>query len=99
MLTLINTNRMIPAIGPLGLDYVAGAAKQAGLDVRIDGNARIMHHKVIIIDRQKVIFGSFNFSDSANDKNDENIIIIDDPTFAEFFVEEVDAVWAEAKTD
>ena len=35
MLTLINTNRMVPAIGPLGLDYVAGSAKQASLDVEV----------------------------------------------------------------
>jgi len=35
MLTLINTNRMVPAIGPLGLDYVAGSAKQAGLNVEV----------------------------------------------------------------
>ena len=35
MLTLINTNRMVPAIGPIGLDYVAGAVKQARLDVEV----------------------------------------------------------------
>jgi radical SAM superfamily enzyme YgiQ (UPF0313 family) len=35
MLTLINTNRMIPAIGPIGLDYVASHVKQAGLDVEV----------------------------------------------------------------
>jgi len=35
MLTLINTNRMVPAIGPLGLDYVAGYAKNAGLEVEV----------------------------------------------------------------
>ena len=35
MLTLINTNRMVPAIGPIGLDYVAGAIKQARLDVEV----------------------------------------------------------------
>ena len=33
MLTLINTNTMRPAIAPVGLDYIAGAAKQAGIDV------------------------------------------------------------------
>jgi hypothetical protein len=27
MLTLINTNTMQPAIAPVGLDYIAGAAK------------------------------------------------------------------------
>ena len=35
MLTLINTNLMRPAIAPIGLDYVAGAARAAGIDVRI----------------------------------------------------------------
>jgi len=30
---LVNTNRMTPPIAPLGLDYVAGAAQRAGLDV------------------------------------------------------------------
>ncbi|MCX5636278.1 MAG: cobalamin B12-binding domain-containing protein, partial [Planctomycetota bacterium] len=31
MLTLININRMSPPIGPLGLDYIAGAARKAGI--------------------------------------------------------------------
>jgi radical SAM superfamily enzyme YgiQ (UPF0313 family) len=35
MLTLINTNRMVPPIAPVGLDYVAGAARRAGIDVEI----------------------------------------------------------------
>jgi phosphatidylserine/phosphatidylglycerophosphate/cardiolipin synthase-like enzyme len=65
--------------------------------VHTDGNPRIMHHKVIIIDRETVIFGSFNFSDNANRRNDENIIIVHDPTFVGYFVEEFDTVWAEAQ--
>lgn len=35
MLTLINTNRMMPPIGPIGLEYVAEAAQDQGLDVEI----------------------------------------------------------------
>ncbi len=35
MLTLINTNRMAPVIGPIGLDYVAASVQQAGLDVEV----------------------------------------------------------------
>lgn len=31
--TLINSNRMTPAIAPLGLDYVGGALRRAGLEV------------------------------------------------------------------
>ncbi|HFQ93870.1 MAG TPA: hypothetical protein ENK32_07670 [Anaerolineae bacterium] len=67
------------------------------LAVRLDGNPRIMHHKVIIIDRETVILGSFNFSGNANDSNDENILIVRDPVFANYFVEEFTAVWDEAE--
>jgi len=35
MLTLINANRMQPTIAPVGLDYVGGAARRAGLDVEL----------------------------------------------------------------
>jgi phosphatidylserine/phosphatidylglycerophosphate/cardiolipin synthase-like enzyme len=69
------------------------------INVRQDGNPRIMHHKVIIVDRQTVLFGSFNFSNNANDSNDENIVVVHDPTFASFFVEEFNTIWAEAKQE
>lgn len=67
------------------------------LQVRQDGNPRIMHHKVIIIDGRTTIFGSFNFSGNANDSNDENVLIVHDPTFASYFLAEFEAVWNEAK--
>lgn len=35
MLTLINTNIMAPLIGPIGLDYVAAAVQQAGIEVEV----------------------------------------------------------------
>ena len=79
-----------------------GEMNEAGLpnmDVRQDGNGRIMHHKVIILDRETVIFGSFNFSNNANDSNDEAIVVVHDPTFAQYFVDEFEAVWGEAKTE
>jgi phosphatidylserine/phosphatidylglycerophosphate/cardiolipin synthase-like enzyme len=48
----------------------------AGIDVWLDGNPRLMHHKVIIIDQQVVITGSYNFSNNAEYDNDENTLII-----------------------
>lgn len=69
----------------------------ANLQVRQDGNPRVMHHKVIIIDRQVVIFGSYNFTGSAEDSNDENLLIVHDPEFASYFIEEFETVWGEAK--
>ncbi len=74
-----------------------GKMKKAGLDVYTDGNPWVMHHKVIIIDEQIVIFGSFNFSDNANTQNDENLLIIYDATLAKAFKAEYDRVLALAK--
>lgn len=76
--------------------------RDAGLDnlqVRQDGNGRIMHHKVIIIDRKIVVFGSFNFSSNANNSNDENTLIVYDPNLASYFIEEFEIVWGEAKQE
>jgi phosphatidylserine/phosphatidylglycerophosphate/cardiolipin synthase-like enzyme len=68
----------------------------AGLDVRQDGNPYILHHKVIIIDGRTVVTGSFNFSASATDSNDENLVIIQDPDLAAQYLAEFDRRWAEA---
>ena len=37
-----------------------------------------LHHKLMVIDRQVVIAGSFNYTGPANALNDENIIVIGD---------------------
>jgi phosphatidylserine/phosphatidylglycerophosphate/cardiolipin synthase-like enzyme len=70
--------------------------RQAGLDVRRDGNpvGGLMHHKVIIIDEQIVITGSYNFTASAETRNDENVIVIYDPFIASQFVAEFQRVFA-----
>ncbi|MEM8857321.1 MAG: phospholipase D-like domain-containing protein [Chloroflexota bacterium] len=74
-------------------------AELPNIEVRRDGNSRIMHHKVFILDRKVVILGSYNFTGNANDNNDENILIVHDEEFASFFVEEFNAVWNEARLD
>ncbi|HEY7064997.1 MAG TPA: phospholipase D-like domain-containing protein [Chloroflexota bacterium] len=74
-----------------------GKMKQAGLDVYQDGNPYTMHHKVFVIDDHVTLFGSFNFSDGANRDNDENLLIVDDPGFAQPFIQEFDRVLAQAK--
>jgi phosphatidylserine/phosphatidylglycerophosphate/cardiolipin synthase-like enzyme len=38
----------------------------------------IAHNKIIIIDKDKVITGSFNFTNAAQFRNSENVIFIDD---------------------
>ena len=60
--------------------------RQANLDVRIDGIDGLMHHKVFIVDEQIVVLGSYNFSQNAEERNDENLLIIYDPVIAEQFM-------------
>ncbi len=71
--------------------------KQAGLDVRPDGNAGLMHHKVIIIDEEIVITGSYNFTNSAETRNDENLVILYNQQVAEYFLQEFQRVFGQAQ--
>jgi phosphatidylserine/phosphatidylglycerophosphate/cardiolipin synthase-like enzyme len=74
-----------------------GAMKQAGLEVYQDGNPYAMHHKVFVLDGRTTIFGSYNFSDSADNGNDENCLIVEDPGFAGRFLEETERILALAR--
>ncbi len=65
--------------------------------VRLDKNRDTMHHKVIIIDDYLVITGSFNISKNANLRNDENIIILDNPDLASEYIKEFNRIYNEAK--
>lgn len=70
---------------------------QAGLDVRIDGIDGLMHHKVFIIDEKIVVLGSYNFSQSAEERNDENILIIYNEVIAQEFIKEFQRVYSQAQ--
>ena len=65
----------------------------AGLDVRLDGNPRSMHHKVFIIDNKTVITGSYNPSKNANERNDENVLIIHDEDIAGKYLDEFNRLY------
>ena len=69
----------------------------AGLDVRLDGNERNMHHKVFIIDGEIVITGSYNFSRSAEERNDENTLIIYNSEIATQYLAEFERVFEKAQ--
>lgn len=67
--------------------------KSAGIDVWLDGNPRLMHHKVIIIDQKVVITGSYNFSNNAEHNNDENTLIIHNPDIATQYMREFQQIY------
>ena len=71
--------------------------KQGGVDVLEDGNCYILHHKAIVIDARTVITGSYNFTNSAEKDNDENLVIVDDPNLARAYLDEFTRVYAQAQ--
>ncbi len=71
--------------------------KQAELNVFVDGNEDQMHHKTMIIDEQIVITGSYNFSRSAEIRNDENVVVFHNEQIADFFLEEFQRVYEQAR--
>jgi len=48
----------------------------AGIPVYIDSQHAIAHNKIMIIDRQTLITGSFNFTKAAEERNAENLLVI-----------------------
>jgi phosphatidylserine/phosphatidylglycerophosphate/cardiolipin synthase-like enzyme len=62
--------------------------KLEGIKVYLDKNKYRMHHKVIVIDGNDVITGSYNFSNNANKINDENLIIIQNKRISDLYVDE-----------
>jgi phosphatidylserine/phosphatidylglycerophosphate/cardiolipin synthase-like enzyme len=48
----------------------------AGIPTYIDNAHAIAHNKIIIIDKETVITGSFNFTKAAEEKNAENVLVI-----------------------
>jgi len=55
----------------------------SGIPTKIDGAHAIAHNKVMIIDGENVITGSFNFTRAAEEKNAENLLVIRDKALAQ----------------
>ncbi|MEN6317917.1 MAG: phospholipase D family protein [Syntrophaceae bacterium] len=58
----------------------------SGTPTFIDNMHANAHNKIMIIDRETVITGSFNFTKAAEEKNAENLLIIKNPDLAMIYV-------------
>ena len=71
---------------------------EAGIPIRINRKYAIMHNKYIIIDKKTVETGSFNYTDSAEQRNAENVIVIkNNVTLAKRFMKDWDRLWNESE--
>ena len=66
---------------------------QKGIKVRVSTNNYIMHNKFAIIDNRLLLTGSYNWTFSANNRNDENLMVIDDPEIIAIFQNQFVNLW------
>lgn len=66
---------------------IAAQLKKAGIEVALDKVPGIAHNKIMIIDEEKVITGSFNFTNAADTRNAENVLLIKNKELAAIYIE------------
>ena len=69
--------------------------KNAGIPVKIDHSRYHMHHKFGIIDSRIVFTGSFNWTYSASNHNQENLLITSNYEIVKQYVEQYEQLWKE----
>ncbi|KAA3662161.1 MAG: nuclease [Calditrichaeota bacterium] len=75
-----------------GSDIIKFIDKQ--IPVRMDNSPEHMHHKFAVIDKRILINGSFNWTRSASERNEENLLVTQDPALVHAFQEKFEELWS-----
>jgi phosphatidylserine/phosphatidylglycerophosphate/cardiolipin synthase-like enzyme len=66
-----------------------------GISVRIDSEKSLMHHKFVIIDNTKVLTGSYNWTRTGADVNNENMLVTTNNKIVRAYKKEFQRLWME----
>ena len=69
--------------------------RAAGIALKVDETEHHMHHKFAIVDGATLLNGSYNWTRSACDFNEENLVLSNDPSLVRRFADEFDTLWKE----
>lgn len=67
--------------------------RMSGIPVKVENYAGKVHSKSIIVDDKYIIAGSMNFSNSGENKNDENVLIVEDERLARHYKGFFEYLW------
>ena len=67
--------------------------RNSGVSLKVENFAGKVHSKSIIIDDKYVISGSMNFTNSGENANDENLLIIEDEKLAKYYKGFFEYLW------
>lgn len=65
---------------------VADLLDHFGVSTYIDSQHAIAHNKIMILDKQTVITGSYNFTNAAETRNAENLLVINSQQLADVYL-------------
>jgi phospholipase D len=65
-------------------------------DVKFHMGPGLFHDKFAVIDDKEVLTGSYNWTVSANKKNNENLLVIDDDELAKKYTKEFKHLWSQS---
>jgi phosphatidylserine/phosphatidylglycerophosphate/cardiolipin synthase-like enzyme len=66
-----------------------------GINVRIDSDKSLMHHKFVIIDNMKLLTGSYNWTRTGADVNNENMLVTTNNKIVRAYKKEFQRLWQE----
>ncbi len=81
----VHVRIVLDSDGRTGRSSQGDECASAGIEVTWDAKHLIAHNKVMVVDARVVVTGSFNFSASAETRNAENLLVIDDPQLAALY--------------
>lgn len=67
--------------------------RSEGIQIKIDDTGYHMHHKFAVFDRKRLLTGSYNWTRSAAEFNEENVIVTNDPPLVLAFARQFDSLW------
>lgn len=72
--------------------------RDVGVQVRSDTNSGYMHNKLMVVDGNYVLTGSFNWSSNAENVNDENLVVLRGSQTASAYESEFSKVWDQSES-
>lgn len=68
--------------------------RKAGIEIRTDSSPAHMHHKFALFDGSLMVTGSFNWTRSAVESNQDSFIVTDEPALVKSYLDEFEHLWA-----
>ena len=90
----VDVRMIIDSTNTLGLHSAFNELRRSGIPVKVENYAGKMHAKTIIIDDEYLVLGSANFSNSGENKNDENMLVIQNSKLAKAYKSYFEYFWA-----